>query len=176
MGRKPNQFIKGEIYGQWTVISNEIKRHTNRSIYYNVTCNCGQEGWRSASCLKSGRTKACKSCCKTVNNFNTYLERYFKQVKERARVKNFEINIDCQYLQELWDKQNGKCVLSGLTIDLRINWQKHLQTASLDRKDNSKGYIKGNIQWVHKDINNMKYTFTEEYFIGLCQAVSSKCG
>lgn len=170
----------GNRYGQWEVISTEIKRHSEkkqRAAYFKVKCNCGREGWRAAHTLASGTTKACKSCCKTVNNLNTYLERYFKHVKQRALDKNFEIDIDCNYLQELWDKQESKCALSGLPIDLRANWQTTLQTASLDRIDNTKGYIKGNVQWLHKDVNNMKYTFTEEYFVDLCKRIgSSKCG
>lgn len=44
-------------------------------------------------------------------------------------------------------------------------------TASLDRIDSSKGYIKGNIQWVHKDINKMKNNYNQAYFINLCALV-----
>jgi len=45
------------------------------------------------------------------------------------------------------------------------------QTASLDRIDSSKGYIEGNVQWVHRKINMMKQSYTQEEFIELCQAV-----
>lgn len=170
--------IVGTIYGQWTVVSTEIKsggtlRNTNdRTSHWKVKCNCGHETFRSSSQLRNGKTKACKSCCKTVNNFNTYLERYYKGVKQRALDKNFQIDIDCGYLQEIWDRQNGKCAISGIDIELRAKWQKNFQTASLDRIDNTKGYIKGNVQWVHKDINNMKYTFTQDYFKYLCKKVT----
>ena len=44
--------------------------------------------------------------------------------------------------------------------------------ASLDRIDNSKGYIKGNVQWVTKDINMCKRTLNNESFIVLCKKVS----
>jgi len=175
--------IIGQTYGQWTIISTEIKKGgeirgtKDRTSYWKVKCNCGHETFRSCHSLRTGRTKACKSCCKTVNNFNTFLERYFKHVKKRASEKNFELDIDCKYLEKLWERQKGKCALSNMQIELRANWQKNLQTASLDRIDNTKGYIKGNVQWLHKDINNMKYTFTEDYFILLCKLVSSsKCG
>jgi hypothetical protein len=39
--------------------------------------------------------------------------------------------------------------------------------------DSSKGYIEGNIQWVHKDINNMKWDFTQEEFINYCKLVAN---
>jgi hypothetical protein len=43
--------------------------------------------------------------------------------------------------------------------------------ASLDRIDSKKGYVEGNVHWVHKDVNMMKRNFTEEYFINLCETV-----
>ena len=53
---------------------------------------------------------------------------------------------------------------------------KNEQTASLDRIDNSKGYIVGNVQWVHKQVNFMKGTMEQKEFIKFCKLISSKCG
>lgn len=44
-------------------------------------------------------------------------------------------------------------------------------TASLDRIDSRHGYIPGNIQWLHKDINVMKWDHTTGRFIELCGMV-----
>jgi hypothetical protein len=71
----------------------------------------------------------------------------------------------------LFLKQDRKCKLSGIEIkfhpeEKRIKQSQ--QTASLDRIDNTKGYIEGNIQWLHKDINNMKWNFNESTFINYC--------
>jgi len=41
-------------------------------------------------------------------------------------------------------------------------------TASLDRINNDLGYIEGNVQWVHKDVNRMKWAFTQDRFLELC--------
>ena len=46
-------------------------------------------------------------------------------------------------------------------------------TASLDRIDSNKGYIKGNVQWVHKDVNTMKMDHTQEEFIKICTMVAN---
>ena len=35
-----------------------------------------------------------------------------------------------------------------------------------------KGYIEGNIQWVHKDINMTKQSLSSEEFIQLCKDVA----
>ena len=44
--RKYSNPIIGTIYGQWTIISTEIKNNgsNNRSTYYKVRCQCGKEG------------------------------------------------------------------------------------------------------------------------------------
>lgn len=44
-------------------------------------------------------------------------------------------------------------------------------TASIDRIDSSKGYIKGNIQIVHKTLNKMKLNMRDEEFIAICEEV-----
>ena len=46
------------------------------------------------------------------------------------------------------------------------------QTASVDRVDNTKGYVTTNIQWVHKDINYMKQEYPQDYFKQLCKLVT----
>ena len=61
--RKYNNPIIGTIYGQWTIISTEIKNNgsNSRNTYYKVRCQCGKEGWRAAHTLISNTTKSCKS-------------------------------------------------------------------------------------------------------------------
>lgn len=48
------------------------------------------------------------------------------------------------------------------------------QTASLDRIDSSKGYIPGNVQWVHKDVNKMKLALSEKRLLELCTLIVQK--
>jgi hypothetical protein len=65
------------------------------------------------------------------------------------------------------------CSLSGQPLTIGMN---RYNTASIDRIDSSKGYIEGNIQWVHKDINFMKRTYSQEYFVQMCKLVSNNVG
>jgi hypothetical protein len=46
-------------------------------------------------------------------------------------------------------------------------------TASLDRKNSSVGYVIGNVRWVHPVINMMKNHFSDETFISMCNRVTS---
>ena len=47
----------------------------------------------------------------------------------------------------------------------------NVQTASLDRIDSTKSYNVGNVQWVHKDINFMKGSLSENKFIEYCNLI-----
>lgn len=44
-------------------------------------------------------------------------------------------------------------------------------TFSLDRIDNNKGYEEDNVQFLHKNINYMKWTHNQDDFIELCRKV-----
>lgn len=88
--------------------------------------------------------------------------------------------------ENLWNlliSQNHKCAISGLDIWLSKGDNISMQTdqrnlnydgwnASLDRVDSSKGYVEGNLQWVHRDINFMKNTHSQDYFIKLCKIIA----
>ena len=75
----------------------------------------------------------------------------------------------------MWELQKGCCNLTGLSIILPKGGN-HENVASLDRIDSSRGYIKDNIQWVHKDINRMKWDFPQDKFVKLCFYVANKHG
>jgi len=42
----------------------------------------------------------------------------------------------------------------------------------LDRIDSKLGYVRGNVQWIHKDLQTMKWDLPEDRFIRLCDEVS----
>ena len=78
-----------------------------------------------------------------------------------------------EFLYSLYLKQNKKCTITGRDIFLAKNIKEYKKnTASLDRIDSKKGYNKKNVQWVHKNINIMKWDFDIKYFIELCILVA----
>lgn len=175
MGKIKHIPIIGTKYGQWEVISEEIKRHSEkkgRTAYFKVRCKCGQEGWRAVHTLIEGTTKSCKSCAKTANNINTFVLSYFNKSERRATIANLEFNITPIYLENLFIKQDKKCALSGVLIEFKPNYLRNKQSVSLDRIDNTKGYVIDNVQWVHKDVNFMKGVMKQEDFINMCKLIS----
>jgi hypothetical protein len=158
--------------------------HSTRIIHFK--CECGNKVKRSKVKVKKhlDRYKLTLSCgCYkdpfSFENNNNYkhifgkLPRgYWTVIKKNASVRNFEFNITPEYAWNLWEIQNGKCCISGMELSLKHSkFLKVYRTASLDRIDSSKGYIEGNVQWVHKDVNRMKWTHKEGYFIQLCKTI-----
>lgn len=94
------------------------------------------------------------------DGMKTHLRRLRKRSKDEGKV----FDVDLEYLHEIWNKQGGKCIYTHVSlIHPHYKTKKHnrIYTASLDRIDSSKWYIKGNVQFVSMCINYMKSTLTD---------------
>lgn len=80
--------------------------------------------------------------------------------RKRAIKNKLEHNIKVQDLKELWNSQNGKCALTGVSMTIIPDTGRVTTNMSLDRIDPNKGYTKDNIQLVCGIVNIMKYTLT----------------
>jgi hypothetical protein len=95
------------------------------------------------------------------------------------KYRNREYNVSGEYLWKLFLEQDRKCALSGIhLIFAKFATPKGMleQTASLDRIDSSKGYIVGNVQWIHKSLNGMKSDMSDDEFIAWCCLVAKHRG
>lgn len=99
--------------------------------------------------------------------------RYWNGIIKCAEERNIKCNLSIQDAWYLFVKQQGKCAITGVTINFVLNHTKYgkQQTASLDRINNNKGYCAGNIQWVHKTINRLKWTLSEKEFKNWCKLI-----
>lgn len=118
----------------------------------NMTNNCG--------CDPRGRWKGHKKLSGT----------YFSKLRRGAACRDFCFDVTPVFLWELFERQQGKCALSGLPIQLGRTLKG--QTASVDRIDSCVGYTNTNVHWVHKDINLMKMNLSLERFVELCGLVA----
>ena len=88
--------------------------------------------------------------------------------KKNVKLKNFEFDLDLFYLKKLWKKQKGICPYSNLKMVLFPTANKtefKPDAASLDRIDSTKGYVKGNVEFVCLSINYAKNCFDRKDFI-----------
>lgn len=149
----------------------------NKRTYWVCECECGNECIIGSAHLPSGAIKSCG--CAKIESHKELTKRkfkgvedlsstYFSQIQRSAKNRNLEITITKQYIWELFVKQNKKCALSGEPITLIKGKNTTLQSASLDRIDSSKGYVEGNVQWVHKVVNILKNNLSDNDFINWC--------
>lgn len=179
--------LTGQTFGLWTV-KRRIKIEGRKDTIWECECRCGQIKHVSASHLTRSKSKSCGCNLRKGrkhsqwNGHGDISGNYWDGIKRGALGKKgnrrqlvFDITIE--YAWKIFLEQDKKCALTG--IPLVINFARKtgpIHNASLDRIDNAKGYIQGNIQWVHKDINMMKRNYDQEYFISLCQQVAQYRG
>ena len=89
----------------------------------------------------------------------------FKSLQRGAKLRNLSFEVDLPYLWQLFLSQNRRCALSNVEIHFTVSRLLSAGNASLDRIDASKGYIEGNLQWVHVDVNFMKQSMTNDSFL-----------
>lgn len=183
MGKKGKSKYEGKIeknqqYNKWLVLDDKIILEKEAK----VLCKCLEcsitEKYVPVLHLINGTSKRCSICgySRKLNKnsqwkgymgipfawFSNYFLRKGKKRKGSVTIED---------IYNLWIKQNKKCALSGIDIDFTKN-EKIGITASIDRIDSNGEYHLNNIQLVHKDINLMKNSFKEEYFLNICKKIT----
>ena len=164
--------LKGKIFGRLKV----IERSKNRNGKWICECSCGSNKEVESYFLINNETTSC-GCYRKEKSWTGYEEisgSYFNALQNNAKYRKIEFNITIEYIWSVFLKQNRKCVFTNRDLKFDRSVNSRTQTASLDRTDNSKGYVEGNVQWVHKTINHMKMTLSSNDFINICKEVCKK--
>jgi hypothetical protein len=197
--KKANDLV-GKVFGQLKV-KEVFGRDKYSHIIWLCECSCGKETKvKSSELLRKtrGATKSC-GCIMTKSNpyqvhpghMNRSKSKNWKgheeisgylwaKINDGAKKRNLEVSVSLEDLWILFLQQNRKCALSGIDIEFAQTAREQRNhkgtTASLDRICSSKGYVYGNLQWVHKDVNFMKQEYSQEYFIDLCKKITNTMG
>lgn len=170
----------GKKYNNFTVL--KYSKLYNNHYYYLCKCKCGHIIEKTTYALLNTKTTHCSKCYSKLrkrrndhyrwSGYKDISGSYFNKVKTGAEKRELKFNLSIKDMWNQFEKQNGICALSGIQLKFPTKSNSSDGTASLDRIDSSKGYIKGNIQWVHKHINKIKWEYSQEYFIELCKKVA----
>ena len=135
---------------------------------YEFQCYCGKLFITKLDKVRTGHTKSCGCTSFGKRKGTIYISStYWTSLKQGAEMRNINFNISIEEAENILIKQNFKCALSGVQLIIGYKNLKEL-TMSLDRIDSNKPYVIDNIQWIHKDINMSKQSFSNKKFIEMC--------
>ena len=80
-----------------------------------------------------------------------------RAIQKAKRPEMHVMEITEEFIMDLWERQAGKCAVSGLEMTCILG---DIKSVSIDRIDSSKGYISGNVQLVCRWVNLAKGRFT----------------
>ena len=123
----------------------------------NTCPTCGDDSTDSAH--TSGYCRPCSSALSKKANAVKDKERpfYRRCVRKKAECnkKGYAFDLDEAYIESIW---TGVCPILCVELDPAIG--KSDCSPNLDRIDPSKGYIKGNVQWLSARANRIKNNIT----------------
>lgn len=123
-----------------------------------------------ATIIKLAKKLNLKKLSKPNFKYKNISHKYWSSIINGAKNRGLSIEITPKFIWSLYLKQKKKCALSNWDIEFSL--QNGYSTASIDRIDSSKGYLKNNVQLVHKLINRCKLNYSEDFFIKMCRDVS----
>lgn len=174
---RPHADLRGRTFGFVTVT--RYAGSCEHQPRWECLCKCGRTKILRGNHLLSGKTISCG--CQTSTGRPGKENKHWKGcgdlpgsymafLRASAKARRLSIHVTIADLWNLFQKQNGKCALTGLVLALSGK-NRARGTASLDRINSKLAYTSDNIQWVHKDVNRMKSDFEQRYFIELCKQV-----
>jgi hypothetical protein len=108
-------------------------------------------------------------------NIDKFVDIVYRGMIDRTRKRNEKgrehemLDFDREFLKKKIIRSNGVCSVSGLPLSFKKG---DPCVVSVDRKNNSKGYVKSNIQIVAACVNKARQDFTIKQFVALCKAVA----
>lgn len=171
--------LVGTHFGKWLVLG--VGRRDGRRSWIVCRCECGETKTVLRDNLLAGKSSSCRKCSGRVGEKNhrwvgykSIPGHFFSLARKCAEVRGIPFELTIEQVNDLWISSHGSCALSGAKITL--GGKKSGYTASLDRISSKVGYVTGNVQFVHKDINLMKNHFDQDYFVEMCCRVAEGCG
>lgn len=150
----------------------EISRNEKigRKNYCSLTCS-GKINNKHLLKYVEGNVKFLLGMSNNRKDDYTGLREHYRRLKKRKH----EIGVTLDDLLDQWNKQNGICVYSRIQL-LHPNHngdRTNLNTASLDRIDSDKGYVKGNIQFISITCNHAKNNLTHNQMLEFCKIMAN---
>jgi hypothetical protein len=115
---------------------------------------------------ETGFQHRCKNCLKkdpkrynrliNKDDLELYLIDRYHGCRSRSNRKGIQFDLTVEFLKRLWDKQSGRCAITGINMTHSILEGKIKTNLSVDKINAKLGYTQKNIQLVCNIVNIMK--------------------
>ena len=150
-------------YGENTDFCHNLT-NTWRNVHRDLS-NISARKWRKSNperCRKSKYKYESKSWVKTR----------FSAKKSQCKRLNIEFDLTPSFLDDLWNKQRGKCYWLNVPIELERQHVSPL-SATLERLDPRKGYTQDNVVWASYFANTGRRDCPAEEFRAIVKTIKT---
>ena len=158
---RPAQDMIDRKFGRLTVLSFS---HKNRDIFWNTVCECGTKGVHPTGPMKGGHVKSCGCLAKKrLPDDLPALRKAIAQYKGNAGTRKLDWLLSEDEARELL---TAPCAGCGSPPHRKITTNTAEITCNgVDRIDNSKSYVVGNVQTLCKTCNFAKAELSQDEFM-----------
>lgn len=121
------------------------------------------DNFKYAVTNKDKKTNTCKTCIAKYNRDRYRSDpfvQYIRGKRSESKKKNIPFDLDIDYLKNIW---TGVCPIFNIPVSIGQEFPKNYQTsAHLDRLIPSKGYVKGNVNFISGRANVIKHDASVE--------------
>lgn len=178
--------LKGMIFGRLYVVELDyLNPKQKNASYWKCKCSCGGIVTVRGVSLTYGDTKSCgcfqkemaseiikKEIIRRTLPLGTSARNdLYRQYKKNAKKRGFEFDIKYEYFIELTSDNCYYCGSSPSNKHSNPHWNGFYLCNGIDRVDNSKGYVVGNVVTCCKRCNVSKSDLSEKEFLCLISKI-----
>lgn len=106
------------------------------------------------------------------DDIEKYVKRILSGCRTRVNQKSLKYDLDIDFIIDLYNKQNGKCSISGLNMTHynRCGY-KYPFNMSIDRINPGGNYTKDNVRLVCNIVNEMRMDYTDKFLIFISKCI-----
>ena len=125
------------------IVVKEVGRHKDRSILWKCKCECGNIVVVKARSLRASETKSC-GCLRKLEKGEAAINRLLRQYQFWAKKRGLSFGLSREDFKKLTRSNCHYCDSAPTRISKRKFGNGDYKYNGIDRKNNNKGYTKGN--------------------------------
>lgn len=177
-----NDDLVGQRYGSLVVIE-QVYNEQRKERKWKLQCDCGQSRYAVTARLKSNEITHCGCKTKEIvrnNNIEKYKDNYssrsivLSRYKYSAKRRDLPFDISEDHACELFASNCYYCGAEPSRKAPERATSKEFIYNGIDRYDNDKGYVEGNVVPCCTECNMLKRDMHGDEFISLCKKISHR--